>query len=66
VYKLVSYKCRKDLEDAADKKPADYIVDIEDEDLQQDVLQILAGARKKDKEFRRCSKKTLLAVLLGL
>jgi hypothetical protein len=49
VYKLVSYKCRTDLEDAADKKPADYIVDIEDEDLQQDVLQILAGARKKDK-----------------
>ena len=38
VYKLVNYKCKTDLLDTANKKPADYIVDIEDEDLQQDVL----------------------------
>lgn len=34
VYKLVSYKCKTEIEDAAKKKPADYIVEIEDEDLQ--------------------------------
>lgn len=41
MYKLITSKCKTDVLDMEGKKPADYIIDIEDEDVQQEVMQIL-------------------------
>lgn len=64
VYKLAMYKCEMELLDAEEKKPADYIINIEDTDTQQEVLQILASAQTLTRRSRCCPKKYWLIALL--
>jgi len=64
VYKLATYRCETEARDAEDKMPADYIVNIEDEDVQQEVLRILASAQAINKKSRCCGKKYWLIALL--
>lgn len=52
--------------DADGRRPADYIVDIDDEDVQQEVLQILDSGANTASKLGICSKKTILASLLGV
>lgn len=63
IFKLVSYKCRIDLRDADSKLPFDYLVEIEDADMQQEVMQILAASKVNSNQTK---KKVLLGLLLGL
>ena len=64
VYKLAMYKCEMELLDAEEKKPADYIINIEDTDIQQEVLQILASAQTLTRQSRCCPKKFWMIALL--
>jgi hypothetical protein len=54
-----------DIQDIEGKKAVDYIVNIEDEDIQQEVLQMLELSGSESKPTK-CNKKTILTILLGV